>query len=148
MTIDSSAMDKVIGYRLRRAQAYVFQQFAERFAEVDLRPSEYSALVLIADNPGVRQGALAAALGIKRANFVGLIQGLDARGLTTRSARPGDKRAHALHLTPEGEAFVVRIRAIQSEFEAHCVDLLGGVAERDALLGLLDRLALAEVDED
>lgn len=138
---DASAMDKVIGYRLRRAQAYVFQQFGERFARLELRPAEYSVLELIADNPGCQQGTLAKALGIKRANFVGLMQGLDARGLTARSQQPGDKRANALYLTPAGQATIVQARNIQEDFEQHCVDLLGGVEERDRLLMLLDRLA-------
>lgn len=138
---DASAMDKVIGYRLRRAQAYVFAQFAERFAKLSLRPAEYSVLELIADNPGCQQGTLAKTLGIKRANFVGLIQSLDARGLTARGQQPGDKRANALYLTPAGQATIVEAREIQREFEQHCVDLLGGEAERDRLLMLLDRLA-------
>lgn len=141
---DASAMDKVIGYRLRRAQAYVFAQFAERFARLELRPAEYSVLELIADNPGCQQGTLAAALGIKRANFVGLIRGLDVRGLTARGQQPGDKRANALYLTPAGQATIVEARTIQEEFERHCVELLGGEAERDQLLTLLDRLAPKE----
>lgn len=138
---DASAMNKVIGYRLRRAQSYIFQQFDERFARLKLRPAEYSVLELIADNPGCQQGTLAKALGIKRANFVGLIQGLDARGLTARDQQPGDKRANALYLTPAGQATIVEARDIQAEFERHCVELLGGEAERDHLLTLLDRLA-------
>lgn len=139
-TVDASAMDSIIGYRLRRAQLTVFQQFNERFAAYDLTPSEYSVLVLIHDNPGCRQGAIANVLGIKRANFATLIKSLDDRGLTERRSIPGDKRSNALHLTPTGEKFLAEAKKTQDDFERHCIDLLGGTAERDTLMKLLDRL--------
>jgi DNA-binding MarR family transcriptional regulator len=138
--IDVSAMDQVIGYRLRRAQHYVFQEFGERFADYKIRPSEYSILVLIEDNPGRRQTEIAGVLGIKRANFVALIHGLETRGLIETRQPPEDRRSHALFLTAEGAKMVAAIRTTQEEFEAHCVDKLGGVAARDQLMALLDRL--------
>ena len=63
-----------VGYRLRRAQLSVFQQFHAFFDEFKLRPAEYSVLVLIDDNPGRKQTEIAEVLGIKRANFVTLVQ--------------------------------------------------------------------------
>ena len=86
----------IVGYRLRRAQMHVFQQFNLHFAEFDLRPAEFSVLALIADNPGSKQTEIAHALGIKRANFVALISGLDARGLTERRLLAGDRRSHGV----------------------------------------------------
>lgn len=136
----TDATTGIIGYRLRRAQLSVFQRFMVAFSELDLRPAEYSVLVLIADNPGRKQTEIAAILGIKRANFVALINGLDGRGLTERHAAPGDRRANALHLTAEGERFLKRARAVQARFEADCVKRLGGVEARDRLLRMLDRL--------
>ncbi len=138
--LDITSMNQVIGYRLRRAQLYVFQQFNERFAAFGLRPSEYSILVLIEDNPGRKQAEIASILGIKRANFVALIKALDARGLTERRAAPSDRRSNALYLTEKGEAFVAEIKRTQTEFEQHCIDKLGGVEARDNLMQLLDRL--------
>jgi len=138
--LDATSMDEVIGYRLRRAQLYVFQQFNERFAAFGLRPSEYSILVLIEDNPGRTQVDIANILGIKRANFVALIKALDERGLTERRAAPSDRRSNALYLTEKGAAFVARIKQTQTDFEQHCIDKLGGVEARDKLMQLLDRL--------
>lgn len=138
--VDISSMDKVIGYRLRRAQHYVFQQFGERFAQYDLRPSEYSILVLVEDNPGRRQNEIADVLGIKKANFVVLIRGLVDRGYVELAQPPADRRAHALYLTEAGKDVTRKIRKTQDEFEAHCIDVLGGVEARDQLIVLLDRL--------
>jgi len=133
-------MEKVVGYRLRRAQLQVFQQFNQRFAALELRPAEYAVLSLIASNPGRKQSQLGESLGIKRANFVPLINGLDKRGLTVRRQQPGDRRSHALFLTPKGKAFFERANQVQADFEAHCIERLGGSAARDQLLALLERL--------
>ena len=130
----------IVGYRLRRAQMHVFQQFNLHFAEFDLRPAEFSVLALIADNPGSKQTEIAHALGIKRANFVALINGLDARGLTERRLLAGDRRSHALFLTAQGEQTMHRLNKAQAQFEAKWVAKLGGPESRDQLLTLLDRL--------
>ncbi len=138
--VDARTLQQVIGYRLRRAQLYVFQQFNHHFAEVELRPAEYSVLSVIATNPGRKQSEIAESLGIKRANFVPLINGLEKRGLTFRRKQRDDGRSHALFLTKNGEALVERANRVQADFEAHCVDRLGGSKARDQLLELLERL--------
>lgn len=130
----------VIGYRLRRAQLSVFKNFITAFEAFDLRPAEYSVLVLIAKNPGRKQTEFAEVLGIKRANFVTLINRLEKRGLTERRIAVGDRRANALHLTPAGVAFVARIRKTQDAFESQYIEKMGGIEQRDALFSLLDRL--------
>lgn len=130
----------IIGYRLRRAQLSVFQRFLTVFGELKLRPVEYSVLVLIAGNPGRKQTEIAEVLGIKRANFVTLVHSLEERGLVERVASEADKRANALHLTSEGEAFLARARAVHEAMELDLIDRLGGEQEREKLLALLDRL--------
>ena len=138
---DPRSVNDIIGYRLRRTQLRIFQQFIARFAEYDLRPAEYSVLTLIAANPGSKQTEIAEALGIKRANFVALINGLEKRGLTERRQPAGDRRSNALFLTPSGEKFVAKANAAQADFEAECVAKLGGQKARDQLMALLDMLA-------
>lgn len=138
--IDTSSVDGIIGYRLRRAQMDVFGRFMQRFAEVDVKPADYSILVLVGDNPGLRPSEVAAVLGIQRANFVALANALEARGLITRKQASRDRRAHALDLTPAGREFVARLRRIQDAFETELVAELGGTLERDQLLALLARL--------
>lgn len=130
----------IVGYRLRRAQIAVFQQFSARFGDYDLRPAGYSALALIEANPGSKQIEIAKALGIKRANFVALINGLAARGLVERRLPAEDKRSQALHLTAQGAEQMKVFNAVQAQFEAYCVEKLGGPAARDQLMDLLARL--------
>ena len=130
----------IVGYRLRRAQLSVFQKFLAVFEELSLRPAEYSVLVLIDDNPGRKQTEIAEVLGIKRANFVTLVHGLEQRGLVERIPSTADKRANALHLTTAGKAFLTQAQARHATLEAETVARLGGPEARDRLLALLDRL--------
>lgn len=139
-SIDTSGIDSIIGYRLRRAQTTVFGRFMQRFAEVEVKPADYSVLVLIADNAGLRPSQIAAALGIQRANFVALANALEERGLIVREQASADRRAHTLDLTPAGRALVDKMRAIQEDFEAELIAELGGPEARDTLLALLARL--------
>ena len=129
-----------VGYRLRRAQLSVFQTFHAFFDEFKLRPAEYSVLVLIDDNPGRKQTEIAQVLGIKRANFVTLVHGLEERGLVERQPSAHDKRANALHLTPDGKAFLDSAQKRHATLEAETTARLGGPAARAQLLALLDRL--------
>lgn len=138
--LQTDATSSVIGYRLRRAQLSVFQRFLDVFAELRIRPAEYSVLVLVGDNPGRKQTEIAQVLGIKRANFVTLIHGLEARGLIERRASAGDKRANALHLTGTGRSFVANARLLHDTLEADLIERLGGERSRDRLLALLDQL--------
>lgn len=138
--IDTAAVTGIVGYRLRRAQLHIFQQFIDRFGAHEIRPAEYSVMALIAANPGRKHTEIANVLGIKRANFVALIAGLDRRGLVERRAKDGDRRSHALYLTDAGHALLAEIDRLQGAFEAECVARLGGEAERDMLVRLLDRL--------
>lgn len=139
-SFDTGSVSGIIGYRLRRAQVGVFQQFMARFAEFGLTPAEYSVLTLIGANPGSKQTQIGEALGIKRANFVTLINALEARGLTERRQPTGDRRANALFLTEAGEVLVAKANAVQAQFEAEMVEQLGGQKARDQLVALLDRL--------
>jgi len=72
--------------------------------EFDLRMVTYSALVLIVDNPGLRQAQLADALLVERPNFVVIIDELEKRGLIFRDRDPTDRRAYALKPTLSGQA--------------------------------------------
>lgn len=139
--IDASSTAKLIGYRLRRAQLSVFQRFIAIFDDVQLRPAEYSMLVLIADNPGRKQTEIAEILGIKQANFVALVQDFEGRGLIERRPAADDRRAKALHLNAAGQIFLKTVRQRHEVLEAELVAALGGEDARDTFLAMLDRIA-------
>ena len=93
--IDLGPLPELIGYVLRRAQLVVFQDFFNAFAPFEISPAQFSVLIVIERNPGLTQSQVAAALGIKRTNFVGLLDELERRLLAERRQAARDKRSSA-----------------------------------------------------
>jgi DNA-binding MarR family transcriptional regulator len=100
-----------LGYFVRRLQIWVFQDFMRALARVDIRPAQYSVLVVVEANPGLSQSDIAEFLGIERARLVRLLDRLEKRGLTERRASPRDRRSHALYLTREGQRALTKIKS-------------------------------------
>jgi DNA-binding MarR family transcriptional regulator len=137
--LDLSGLTGVVGYVLRRAQITVFEDFIRRFAALGLKPAQYSALLVIGENPGRKQSEIAAALGIQRPNFVAMLDELERRGLAERTRSATDRRSHALVLTEAGQRLLAVARAEQARHEEELGRVLGP-GGRETLVGLLDRL--------
>ncbi|MFO0990207.1 MAG: MarR family transcriptional regulator [Alphaproteobacteria bacterium] len=137
--IDLARLSDHIGYVVRRAQLAIFKDFIQTLAPVDIRPAQYSVLIVIARNPGLTQAELGRALAIKRANLVGMLNELERRKLARRVSSPADRRSHALHLTPQGREMLERFHALALEHEARATRALDA-AEKRTLLALLDRV--------
>jgi DNA-binding MarR family transcriptional regulator len=134
-TIDLGPLPELTGYVLRRAQLVVFQDFFAAFAPFDIRPAQFAVLTAIERNPGLTQSQTAAALGIKRTNFVGLLDTLEARGLAERR-QARDKRSYALYLTADGAALMRKLRPVLKTHESRMIARLGEDG-RDRLIALL-----------
>lgn len=119
-----------LGYVLRRAQLAVFQKFFETFAAFDIRPAQYSVLIVIEMNAGISQAQAADALGIKKPNFVTMIDGLEARGLARRVPAENDRRFHGLYLTDEGRALMAKLHKTAAVQEREIVERLGATEYR------------------
>ena len=141
--LDLGDLPQRIGYALRRAQLAVFKDFIETCAVEDVRPAQFSALTIIARNPGLKQSDVAQALGVKRTNFVAFIGELERRGLVRRAPGRHDGRTYALHLTPEGTSLLDAVERRVAIHEARMTQRVGA-QDRDRLLTLLGRLAREE----
>jgi DNA-binding MarR family transcriptional regulator len=147
--IDLSALSDVIGYQLRRAQLAVFDDFIRSFAKYNIRPSQYGVLTAIDRNPGSSQAAIAQSLGIKRSNFVKLVDEFERRNLVVRRQVAADRRANALYLTDGGQSAIQKFHAIRAAHEARISALVGSPKEQKLFLEQLSRLcALREPPED
>ncbi len=139
-SVSLGLLDNLLGYRLRRAQLSVFQDFLIAMKDFDLRPAQFSVLAIIDANPGLKQSRVSEALGINRANFVALLDELEQRKLARRAPAPGDRRSNALFLTPKGEAFLKdAYRHLLTQHEKRVETVLGS-ADKQQLLSLLDKL--------
>jgi DNA-binding MarR family transcriptional regulator len=124
--IDPGPLKKRIGYMLRLAQLAVLEQAIDTFEPFGLRPQEYSVLLLVEHAPGRNQSAIGEALRIQRANFVGLIQDLEDRGLVRRSRGVDDMRVRVLHLTRSGKALLGRAKRADADLSKQLARKLDG----------------------
>lgn len=115
--IDLGPLPNLLGYALRRAQVSVFADFIATCEPLDLRPAQFSALLLIDANPGCKQSDAADALGIMQPNFVALMDELERRDLARRAPAKTDRRSHALELTDKGRQLLEQARAAVDNHE-------------------------------
>jgi DNA-binding MarR family transcriptional regulator len=138
--VDLGPLPGLIGYVLRRAQLAVFQDFFTAFAPHNIRPAQFSVLTVIERNPGLTQSQVAGALGIKRTNFVGMLDELEKRGLAERRQAARDKRSYALYLTADGAALMRKLKPVIKAHESRMVTTVGE-AGRETLIALLREIA-------
>ena len=129
-----------MGYHMKRAFNVVQADLQKTLKPFDLRMLTYSALVLIVDNPGLRQSQLADAMDIERPNLVVIIDELEGRELIVRDRMPNDRRAYALKATLQGRQLCDKaIKAVV----AHEKQLLCDI-DLDARANLVAALKLIE----
>jgi DNA-binding MarR family transcriptional regulator len=143
--IDYGPLDRRLGYALRRAQIAVFRDFFSAFESFDIRPGQYSILTIIERNPGLKQSEVSEALGIKRTNFVAMIDELEGRKLVRRAPTPNDRRSYALMLTEAGARLLTELHALSERRERRIVAALGAETHRRMFAWLK---TLAEMRED
>ncbi|PHR61738.1 MAG: MarR family transcriptional regulator [Robiginitomaculum sp.] len=114
----------LVGYNMKRAFNAVQADLLDALRPFELRMITYSALVLIVDNPGLRQSHLSSALAVERPNLVVIIDQLERRGLISRERLASDRRAYGLHATLAGrKLYEDSVRAVT----AHEVKIFGAL---------------------
>ena len=139
-------LENQLGYLLRRAQIAVFRDFFAVFKEFDIRPAEYSVLTVIECNPGLSQTQVCKALGIRKPNFVPMLDALEARGLVRRASTPNDRRFYALFVTDAGQDFIRKLHRAAARHERRIVDRVGEGAHR-RIFEMLQSLASMSDEE-
>lgn len=134
--LDFDTLDGHLGYFLRRLQVHIFQDFIRGLAAFDVRPAQYSVMVLIASNPGRPQAIIARALNIERAALAKMLHELQGRGWIQRLPSVRDGRSHALFMTRDGEKALARIKSLALTHERRIERLIGPERRRE-LLNLL-----------
>lgn len=78
--------------------------FDARAKELGLTQSRARLLLALAQEEGITQTQLAAALDIEQPSLVGLLDGLEKLGSITRQADPDDRRSKRIYLTDQARA--------------------------------------------
>lgn len=114
-----------MGYFLRRLQVEIFKDFIKTLAPFDVRPAQFSVLVIIGANPGRSQSEVGKALDIERARLAKMLNELERRRWVRRRSAANDGRSHSLYLTPLGMEKLERIKALAANHEQRLTARLG-----------------------
>lgn len=134
-----ASLEDLIGYAMRRAQLKLFQNLIGQLSAYDLRPAQFSALVIIEQNPGLMQADLARALAIEPPQVVPLLNKLEERALAVRVRCKPDKRSYAIFLSKTGETLLSELKLIAAQSDLDATSALDA-SERLELLRLLKKV--------
>ncbi len=141
--LDESEIQKYPGYLLARSRWQAFRAYERHIGRpYELRPVEFSILVLIKSNREVSQSQLAQVLGVAAPNMTGILKRLEARRLIERARSDADKRIQHIVLTREGVSLVEEAVAAGQGMDQPWLGRLTP-AEQGMLLELLGKLARA-----
>jgi len=143
LTVAEPAADWVlpdnIGFHIRIVQLRMFREFKRVFHGTGLTPAILTVLVMIRDNPRIRQRTLAEMLLVQPSNIAAMISGLDQDGLVSRTVDKTDRRACHVRLTRRGQQVLDEARDRMEAFEER---VLAGLddAQRKTLRACLDTI--------
>jgi DNA-binding MarR family transcriptional regulator len=124
--VDLGNLESYVGFHLRDAQDASFRAFARETDQHELKPGRFTALTVIARNPGVSQAELGQTIA------------RDKSSIERRSAA-GDRRRVELRLTAAGEKHLERLRRFASEHDAKLDAIVGN--RKAEFLDILRRIA-------
>lgn len=139
-SVSLGVFENASGFVLRIAQLVAFDRFFEIFGESEIKISEFTVLLAIAENPGVRQGVVANVLKIKWSNMTKLVRTLEARDLIGRHIPPNDRRSVELRVTNAGRAQIKAVTDHMYESDRQALSMLSD-EENQQLLHLLRKVA-------
>lgn len=117
--VSDAPLRQFVGYHIKRAFNVIQSDLSQVLQPFDLRMVSYSVLVLIVENPGIRQSQLSDALAIERPNLVVIIDDLEKRELIVRDRLLTDRRAYLLQATLAGRRLCDKaFKAVSAHEEA------------------------------
>jgi DNA-binding MarR family transcriptional regulator len=133
-----------LGFRLRRLQNQLARDFRARTREWKLRAGQFSALEIIAANPGISQTNLSREVGLDKSVMVALIDDMESRGWVARGRSETDRRHYRLLITPAGQDAVDQLFVDLQITESTGLQAVSA-AERAVVLKALDLVYTAYV---
>lgn len=111
-------LDTIVSHLLRRAHFFAEDTFAQTFARESITPRQKAALIVVYQNPGLNQNALAERLVMDRNTIADMVKRLVASELLIRVTSQSNQRAYQLYLAPAGAQLLNEVMPRDSEIEA------------------------------
>lgn len=129
-----------VGFLLRLANGVAQGELGQRFEVMGLRQSLYSILLIVSENPGLKQQEVGQTLSIQQPNLVSLINELSEEGLIERTVNADDRRSYSLYLTTAGRQRLAQANRAHTENERRLAEAVAPLTVeqfRAALLRIL-----------
>jgi DNA-binding MarR family transcriptional regulator len=141
--LDPTAVDHLLGYLLALAEVPTRRAFQQHVGQpFDLRPVEFSLLVLLLANGQAAPKQIGRVLRLPAPHVTTLVNKLVERGLVERGRDPHDGRAVCVTLSAPGQVLAEQLRDVSLTMESSVQAVLTP-AERTTLKRLLQKLARA-----
>src|SRR5919198_4460307 len=127
-------------FLLKRLGYAAKEQAMAAYEQTGLHPYHHAVLIALDEGAHETQGSIADALGYDRGQLVGLLDGLEGRGLVGGGRDPQDRRRQIVSMTPAGKKALGQLRAVSQRLEDEFLAPLDP-AEQRRLHTLLLRLA-------
>jgi len=139
--LDDASLRHLLGHHLAQADVPAKKAFLRQIGEpLQLRPVEFSLLVLVAHNDNVTQKQLSQALSVSAPNITIVLDRLVERELVTRTRSDVDRRSQHVRLTRKGLSLARRAQEVSLTMEREALGALSE-AERAMLFELLQKVA-------
>ncbi len=135
---------RLLGFRLRRAQLVVYEDFRRHAPPAQLAPGQLGILVIIDENPEMTQQQLCEGIGVDKSTFAISLDRLADRGLLRRMRSEDDRRRNSLRLTAKGKA-TLRAMLLHAERHERRVFARLSAVERQQLMEMLKKIGEPEV---
>jgi DNA-binding MarR family transcriptional regulator len=133
-----------LGFLLRLANGVAMGQLAQRFEALGMRQSLYSVMLIIHENPGLKQQEVGQTLSIQQPNLVSLVNELVNQGLIQRTINADDRRSYSLVLTPAGRQRLAQANRAHAENERRLAEAIAPLTVEQFRAALMRILADSE----
>jgi DNA-binding MarR family transcriptional regulator len=127
-----------LGLLLRRAHDRAATALLEAIRPFGLELRHFAVLIALSARGPLSQSALVAATGSDKTSMVRVVDDLERAGLVTRRPVPGDRRVHAIEMTPRGLEVFDAVHQPARQIAGHLTEHLQP-GEAEQLLDLLTR---------
>jgi DNA-binding MarR family transcriptional regulator len=127
-------------FLIRRAHQIATAVFTETCADLDLTPSQYSALFALREQSPIGQNELGRLISLDRSTTSLVVKILRDRGLVAASTDASDRRKSFLELTNDGRLMLAKAERRNSQSSQELLSVFDK-KQASAFLELLDKLA-------
>lgn len=137
-TVDQTRLLRLLGYRITHTELLVRRMFQDCVAAFELKPVDFSLLMLVDGNPGINQRQIGDVLHVSAPNLAIVVARLVKRRLLQQVRGRQDRRMQHLSLTATGASLLAQAEAEVLRMEQQLSVVLG--PSEAPLLRALDRL--------